>query len=192
MTGIPNHFPRDYLAAMGAIPRGTLFKIAFQMKRRFWEDDGIFGGISWTNQPIEQIWYPAHGIHSDNGIMLGAYVFSNEHGEYFQRLTPQQRLSEAIRQAQHIHPDFAQFVENGISVPWGRMNHLMGCNAHWTDELRDLYFARLQNPEGRHYLMGDQVSYHAGWQEGAMSSAHFALAHLDKRVQAELSGATKL
>jgi len=188
LTGIPNNFPNDYIEALGAVPRGKLFKIAFQMKQRFWEDDAIYGGISWTNQPIEQIWYPSHGIHSTKGIMLGAYTFDKKHGEYFERLTPAQRLEEAIRQAEHIHPDYRGYIESGVSVPWGRMNHLMGCNALWTDELRARYFNRLQQPEGRHYLIGDQVSYHAGWEEGAMSSAHFALADLNQRVQAELRG----
>ena len=34
---------------------------------------------------------------------------------------------------------------------------------------------------GNHYLMGDQVSYHPGWQEGAMASAHHAIADIDAR-----------
>jgi monoamine oxidase len=29
--------------------------------------------------------------------------------------------------------------------------------------------------------MGDQVSYHPGWQEGAMASAHHAIADIDAR-----------
>jgi monoamine oxidase len=32
----------------------------------------IYGGTSWTNQEIEQLWYPTHGIHGRKGIMLGA------------------------------------------------------------------------------------------------------------------------
>jgi monoamine oxidase len=34
---------------------------------------------------------------------------------------------------------------------------------------------------GNHFLMGDQVSYHPGWQEGAMASAHYAIAEIDAR-----------
>ena len=45
------------------------------MKERFWEREGIYGGISWTMQDIMQIWYPAHGIHRNKGVMLGAYTF---------------------------------------------------------------------------------------------------------------------
>jgi monoamine oxidase len=37
-------------------------------------------------------------------------------------------------------------------------------------------------------MMGDQISYHSGWQEGAFASAHRAMADMDRRVHAELAG----
>jgi monoamine oxidase len=40
---------------------------------------------------------------------------------------------------------------------------------------------------GRHYLIGDQMSYHPGWQQGAMHSALHAISDIDKRVRAEAS-----
>jgi monoamine oxidase len=67
------------------------------------------------------------------------------------------------------------------------MNYIMGCTAQWTEEARRHYYPILQQPTGRHYLIGDQISYHPGWQEGAVSSAHHALANLDRRVRAELT-----
>jgi monoamine oxidase len=44
------------------------------------------------------------------------------------------------------------------------MNHMMGCSGRWTPELMDQYFERLRLPEGRHYMIGDQISYHPTWQ----------------------------
>ena len=46
------------------------------------------------------------------------------------------------------------------------------------------WFKKLQAPVGAHYLIGDQVSYHPGWQEGAIASAHHAIADIDARVRA--------
>jgi monoamine oxidase len=70
------------------------------------------------------------------------------------------------------------------------MNHHMGCTAQWSEESRARYFTYLQKPlEGRHYMMGDQISYHPGWQEGAFSSAHNALQELQARVRAEMASA---
>ena len=64
------------------------------------------------------------------------------------------------------------------------MNHQMSCGVHWTDEQRVKYWDRLRLPEGRHYMVGDQISYHSSWQEGAFASAEFALQDLDQRVRA--------
>lgn len=40
---------------------------------------------------------------------------------------------------------------------------------------------------GAHYLIGDQISYHPGWQEGAIHSAFHAIADIDQRVREQPS-----
>ena len=181
MSGIEHNFPADYAAGLAAVPRGKLFKIGFQMKERFWERENIYGGISWTSQDIQQIWYPPHGIHRQKGVMLGAYTFSPAAGEMFARLTHPQRLQLAIQQAEKLHPGFGNYVETGVSIPWVRMNNMLGCAAAWSIELRDQWYKLLQAPTGNHYIIGDQMSYLPGWQEGAMYSAFHALADIDLR-----------
>ncbi len=181
LAGIEHNFSAEYSAGFTAVPRGKLFKIGFQMKQRFWEREGIYGGISWTLQDIQQIWYPAHGIHRSKGVVLGAYTFDPRAGEKFARLAPEERFKLAIQQGAKIHPDYASHVESGVSIAWHQMNHMLGCAAQWDEALFQRWFARLQAPVGAHYLMGDQVSYHPGWQEGAIASAHHALADIDAR-----------
>ena len=154
------------------------------MKERFWEREGIYGGISWTLQDIQQIWYPAHGIHRQKGVVLGAYTFDPRAGEKFARLPPAERFKLAIQQGAKIHPDYAKHVEAGVSIAWHQMNHMLGCAAQWDEALFKQWFTKLQKPVGAHYLIGDQVSYHPGWQEGAVASAHFAIADIDERVNA--------
>jgi monoamine oxidase len=184
LAGIEHNFPAEYSAGFTAIPRGELFKIGYQMNERFWEREGIYGGISWTLQDIQQIWYPAHGIHRKKGVVLGAYTFSPEAGEKFARLAPAERFKLAIAQGAKIHPDYASHVESGVSVAWHQMNHMLGCAAQWEEPLFKQWFKTLQAPVGGHYLIGDQVSYHPGWQEGAIASAHHAMADIDARERA--------
>ena len=181
MSGIEHNFPADYAAGLSAVPRGRLFKIGFQMKERFWERENIYGGISWTTQDIQQIWYPPHGINRQKGVMLGAYTFGDAVGEMFARLTHPQRLKLAIQQAEKLHPGYGSYVEHGVSIPWVRMNNMLGCAAFWTVELRRQWYKLLQAPTGNHYIIGDQMSYLPGWQEGAMYSAFHALADIDQR-----------
>ena len=184
LPGIRNNFPSDYLEALGKVERAPLAKIGLQMKERFWERDNIYGGITWTDHEIEQIWYPSHGLHQTRGVLLGAYLLNGDNAKKLTRMDQQARLELAIRAGEQIHPEYRRQFETGVTVCWQRMNYMMGCHAVWTDEAREAYFRTLQQPVGRHYLMGDQISYHPGWQEGAISSAHYAMADLQQRVQA--------
>ncbi|WP_192954848.1 flavin monoamine oxidase family protein [Gallaecimonas mangrovi] len=181
MAGIENNFPTEYAEVLGKIQRGKLFKIGFQAKERFWEKEGIYNGITWTSQDINQIWYPEHSPMRPKGIFLGAYTWDPAVGERFAQMSNQQRMNEAIRQGSKIHPDYAKYVETGITVCWERMNNMMGCSSQWPEDIRDK-FALLQAPAGnRHYMVGDQISHHSGWQEGAIRSAWHALEDIEQK-----------
>ncbi len=184
MRGIPHNLSKPYTEALNSFSRGNFFKIGFQMRERFWEDLGIYGGITSTTQPINQIWYPSHGIHNKKGVVLGAYAFFNQ-SEYFERMSPAERLKFAADAGDRIHAGYSDYIEAGVSVPWGRMNHMMGCGARMTPEDYDTKFPLLQQPDGRHYMIGDQISFHSSWQEGAFASAENALLEFDKRARAE-------
>lgn len=189
INGIPNNFSPEYAHALATMLQRSFFKIGFQMKERFWEREGIYGGISFTSQEINEIWYPSHGIHKQKGVVLGAYAFGPEQSNKFERMHPQERLRFAAEQGNKVHPGYSDYVENGISVPWGRMKHMMGCGNRFEPEDADRYLKLLQKPDGNHYMIGDQISYHSSWQEGAYASALNAIEDLDKRVRAEASTA---
>ncbi|MEQ8409772.1 MAG: FAD-dependent oxidoreductase [Gammaproteobacteria bacterium] len=186
MTGIPNNFPSEYVQAMQYVKRGEAYKSAFQAKRRFWEDDDIYGGITWTNQPIRQIWYPPHGVHKAKGVILSAYDFGG--GMHFTRLSQEERLETAIKQGEKVHPDYRQLTEKGITIAWHRMNHMLGCAARWsssfggmTEEEERMYHTLQAPAGGRHYTIGDQISMHTAWQESAILSAFWAINDMVER-----------
>ena len=190
MSGIPNNLPDDYRKGLAALKPGFGIKIALQMKERFWEREGIYGGMTDTNQPIGQIWYPSHGIHGKKGIVLGAYRFYDP-SRFFDRMTPEERIAYAAKCGDKIHAGYSGYIEAGNSVVWTRMNHMMGCGSQLSAEAREQYYELLQQPAGgRHYMIGDQISYHSSWQEGALASSEYALLDLDQRVRAE-SGETR-
>ena len=180
MAGIENNFDSTYQKALNSIKRGHLFKIAYQMKERFWERDGIYGGISYTTGPASQIWYPSHDINAQKGVLLGAYTWQEKAVKMFEALSHEERLKVGAENGEKIHPGYSKYIENGISIPWGRMNHQMGCGMRLSKEVWDDYFPLLQRPEGRHFMIGDQISHHSGWQEGALASSEQALQQLNK------------
>ena len=186
MAGIDNNFSAEYIKAMRFPRRGEAYKSAFQAKERFWEKDDIYGGISWVNAPIRQIWYPSHGVHKDKGVILSAYDFGG--GMHFTQLGQAQRIESAIRQGEKLHSDYRQQVEKGITIAWHRMNHMLGCAARWRstpggmDAHAEKMFQTLRKPAGgRHYMIGDQVTKHSAWQESAILSAHWAIKDMVSR-----------
>jgi monoamine oxidase len=191
MAGIEHNLPGDYMQAMKYIRRGEAIKGAFQAKERFWEKEEIYGGISWTSAPIRQLWYPSHGIHKEKGVILAAYDFGNG-GEYT-RMSQAERVEWLLKGGEKLHPNYRQLVEKPITIAWHRMNHMLGCSARWgrsgggmTMEEEGLYHT-LQAPAlGRHYMIGDQISKKSAWMESAILSAHWAIAHMDQRVRAEV------
>ena len=189
MSGIPNNFPMEYIEALNYIRRGKAYKAAFQAKERFWEKENIYGGISWINAPIRQIWYPPHGIHKEKGVVLSAYNFG---GANFTEMTQEQRIENFISSGEKIHPNYRQMVEKPITIAWHRMNHMLGCAPRWSrsrggwSEHEEQMYTTLRQPvNGRHYLIGDQSTQHSAWMESAIQSAHYALADFDQRVRVE-------
>ncbi len=171
-----------------AIAKGTYVKavkVGFQARRRFWEEDHqIYGGISWTERDITQIWYPSAGFHEDKGILLGAYIWTDSIGEEWGKLTPTQRINKAIEDGEKIHPDYRNEVlpSKAISIAWDKIPYSLGGWAEWDDNTRQTSYKVLNEPDGTIYFAGEHLSYLTAWQEGAVLSAYQAIRNLSSRT----------
>jgi monoamine oxidase len=182
---LPADFSPAVTAAIRSLDYQPAAKIAFQCDRRFWElDDQIYGGISWTSREITQIWYPSAGIHRAKGILVGGYLWTTDLANAFTELTPAERIERAIASGERIHPTYRQDVAQGISVAWSKIPFNRAAYANWTAETRKAHYATLLEPDGPIYFAGEHVSYITAWQEGAVRSAHYAIARLAERVAA--------
>lgn len=152
----------------------------------------IFGGISWTDDPIAQIWYPSNDFPDKKGVLTGAYNFSQVAFEAG-RKPVEDRLEDARNGAAKFGQDFADGLEKGVAIAWQRMPHIKGGWADWqtlgeagVDHFNELVqgsaIGEAEDPQ--FFIVGDQVSSLPGWQEGAIASALNALARLsDSQVR---------
>jgi monoamine oxidase len=172
-------------AAIDAVPYAAAVKIGLQFQRRFWEEDeGIYGGISYTDLPISVIGYPAHGyLAGDKGVLLGAYSFG-PYAYEFTALSPAERVRRAVAYGAQLHPQYNVMFENGVAVGWHRVPWTLGCFGQWTDAARDAHYDDLCALDGRILLAGEHASYLPAWQEGAALSALDAVTRLHARVMA--------
>jgi monoamine oxidase len=172
-------------AAIDAVPYAAAVKIGLQFRRRFWEEDeGIYGGISYTDLPISVIGYPAHGyLGGGKGVLLGAYNFGPFAYE-FTALDPAERVRRAVAYGAQLHPQYTEAFENGVAVGWHRVPWTLGCYGLWSDAARDAHYDNLCALDGRILLAGEHASYLPAWQEGAALSALDAVRRLHARVMA--------
>jgi monoamine oxidase len=172
--------------AINAVPYAPALKVGLQFKRRFWEqDDGIYGGISYTDLPIRQIGYPCTGYGgAGKAVLLGAYAIFGTYAYEFTSLSPAERVAKAVEDGAQIHPQYKDEFDNGIAVAWHRNPSALGCEGAWTDETRKQHYDNLCAIDGRILLAGEHASYWGGWQEGAILSSLDAVGRLHRRVLA--------
>jgi monoamine oxidase len=171
-------------AAIDAVPYSGSVKIGLQFRRRFWEEDeAIYGGISLTDLPIQQIAYPSTGFNgTGRAVLLGAYLFGGANAYEFTSMPPAERVARAVELGARIHPQYQAEFENGIAVAWHRMPFTLGCAGSWSDQARAEHYDDLCQIDGRIVLAGEHASRIPAWQEGAILSSLDAIARLHDRV----------
>jgi monoamine oxidase len=186
LSQLPVQVGAKMRTAISALPYAPAVKVGLQFSRRFWEEDErIFGGISYTDQPIHQIGYPHHGYNMPGkGVLLGAYLFGGANAYEFTAMSPEERVRVALEQGAAVHPQYRDTFETGFSVAWARSPFSLGCAADWTSELRARHYDDLCAIDGRIALAGEHASYIPAWQEGAILSALDCIDRLHQKASA--------
>ena len=178
LSKIKNNFEDDFSKAIETCVYDPTCKLGWQANRRFWEDNKnqIYGGISYTDDPITQMWYPSYDYFTRNGTLTGVYNYDKD-AIAFGNMSLEERVRFARRGAVKFHPEFADTrlvpSDKAISIAWQNIPNEGGGWANWdpgSDDHAKAY-RRLLTPDRRFYVTGDQVSQLPGWQEGAMESA---------------------
>ncbi len=149
----------------------------------------IFGGISWTDNEIVQIWYPSDAYHDEKGVLTGAYNFSSTAFRWG-KMPIKKRLRKAREGAKLFGKAFGDGLRDGVAIAWQNMPYIKGGWAQWhvvenavahfnvLDQGTGVYDSdgELSNPV--FFIIGDQISSLPGWQEGAIASALNAISRL--------------
>lgn len=149
----------------------------------------IFGGISWTDDAIQQIWYPSNAYHDKTGIVVGAYNFSRN-AAAFGKMSPNERIARARIGAKKFGEKFGEGLRNGVTIAWQNIPHIKGGWSQWftvKDSVKHFNVmtqgSSINDAYGGtdvpvFFIVGDQVSSLPGWQEGAVSAALNAISRV--------------
>lgn len=185
LSQLPMNVSAPMAEAIAAVPYAATVKVGLQFKRRFWEeDDAIYGGITATDLPINNISYPSCDFNSrGKGVLLGGYMWGLNAYE-FTAMDPQERVRRTVEYGSQIHPQYKTEFDHGVAVAWHRAPFTLGCFAAWSDALRDKHYENLCQIDGRIVLAGEHASYLPAWQEGAVTSALDVIDRLHRRIVA--------
>ena len=188
LARIPNDFSAAKQSAMKDVAYVPAVKVAFQSPR-FWEEEGIYGGVGWTDALSENVLYPSGGWHGDKGVLVAAYVAGwtgRDHPAKFTALSHDERFRICREVIGRIHPGKAAELTRPVTVAWGLTRWSEGVgpgDPAWFEAPRPARYAELYKPEGPIFFAGEHLSYVQFWQEGAALSSHAALRALQARVQ---------
>jgi monoamine oxidase len=185
---IPSDFSPAKRAAIAGVPYLPSVKVGFESPR-FWEEEGIYGGIGWTDMPNENVLYPSGRFNSPRGVLVGAYCagWTGDHLGPFNAMSHEERFRVTRASIERMHPGRSELLEKPVTVAWGATQWSEGVgpmHPDFTDTARGPRYAELLRPEGPIVFAGEHLSYVLYWQEGAALSAHAAL-----RVLAEQAAA---
>jgi len=182
LSNIDHNFSSEASRAIDSIVYMSTGKIGLQFKRRFWEEDeGIYGGITHTNNPLTQIFYPSYDYLSGKGILIGYYNF-NDKAVATGNLSYLQREQFALDKGSLIHPQYRPEFERSFSVSWHKTKYNLGGWALYSAEERQTLYKALLQPDKQVYFAGEHLTYLNAWMAGALESARSVVGALHSRV----------
>jgi monoamine oxidase len=182
LSNIDHNFGSDASRAIDSVVYMSTSKIGLQFKRRFWEEDeGIYGGITHTNNQLTQIFYPSYDYLSGKGVLIGYYNF-NEKAVATGNLSYRDREKLALDKGSLIHPQYRQEFETSFSVSWHKTKYSLGGWALYSAAERKTFYKSLLVPDGRVYFAGEHLTYLNAWMAGALESARSVVGALHSRV----------
>ena len=160
-------------------------KILLQCKERFWEDQGIYGGFSFTTLPIGQLHYPDNPDKKKGGRgILMCYTWKQE-GLLFGSQPKEMAIAEAVQEISFIHPEVREHFEVGAIQAWysdptaqGAFASLLPFQIKLIDDYLLYPYPKPKcvtqikkfPPPPPLYFAGEAISYTNGWIQGALES----------------------
>jgi monoamine oxidase len=188
LAKIPSDFSASHKEALANIDYEASVKVAWQA-RRFWEQDfGIYGGISWVHGITSMVWYPSGELFSDQGVLIGAYT-NGDLGALLSAKSLQDQFELSRQAVERLHPGHGHELKKPMAISWSKIPYSLGEGARYADG-QTAEYDLLGRPDGPFYFAGDYLSHVGTWQESAILSARHAINMLDEHRRASSPGVT--
>ncbi len=164
-------------------------KSLFNCNKRFWEEQGIFGGGSYTDLPITTIWYQSNTENSEAkadsdlnqkraerpGVFLASYNF-NLDTVRLGNMDEKERFKKIKRDVEEVHGlqkfELDSIVTDYKTQVWNDDPLFRGAFCYFTPQQKELFSWEMTLPEynNRVFFAGEHVSALHRWMQGALKS----------------------
>ncbi|NWW74232.1 OXLA oxidase, partial [Climacteris rufus] len=160
--------------ALRSVHYASSCKIVLACSEKFWERDGIRGGLSITDRPSRFIHYPSHNFSSGVGVLLASYTW-NDDADFLLPLAEEEAVDLVLRDLADIHQvskERLQYVcDRHVVKCWQLDRHSLGAFAAFTPYQFVDYSQALFTHEGRVHFAGEHTAQPHGWIDTAVKSA---------------------
>ncbi|HEX7875573.1 MAG TPA: FAD-dependent oxidoreductase [Sphingobium sp.] len=171
LAGIEGDFSPAVTQAIARARYQDTVKVAFQ-SRPFWEDQQIYGGLSFVGGETSIIWYPSDRFQQPQAVLLAAYM-AQDAAKSFARRPIAEQIALARQAVERVHPGHGADLRSPVVVNWRKEPHNLGPWLDWeADGNNPDDFRLLNQADGPFLFAGSHLSQYSGhWQEGAVLSA---------------------
>nr|QIS94341.1 Tjp1 [Symphyonema bifilamentata 97.28] len=178
----------DKLATIHNIIYWPATKVLFLCARPFWQESGIFGGASFSDDAVRQIYYPSTKSHSSlNSVLLASYTIGND-ARYLGMMSEQERHSYVKEALSKLHPEIKVpgTLLDMTSIAWGNYKwSAAGCSIPWDrsafyqspqhqdaiPHTESVYHQKAASPQNTLFFAGEHCSKLPAWLQGSVESA---------------------
>lgn len=159
-------------------------KVAFEAPR-FWEDQQIYGGLSFPGGDTGLVWYPSSGFNTPTGVLVAAYLTGGP-AKALQALPLSVQIAHARAAVERLHPGHGVDLTAPIVIDWNRVPFNLGPWIHWDSEGADpAAYHLLNQPAGRVLFSGAHLSQLPSWMEGGVAAARRTVSLVAERTRAD-------
>ena len=172
--------PIEQTEAFEGIHYASSAKTLMIAKEPFWLADGIEGGMSWTDEPLQQIVYPSNASAGEACTFVASYSWEDRARRLMHAPDPESRTEWLIEGLERIHPGCSQYLRDAEHTDWdARCGY--GAFTYYGpgDYARHHRWLSRAFPEvPRVFFSGEHAGLHHGWAEAALQSAQTATLQL--------------
>ena len=190
LAKVRTNLPAPVRSAIAGVQYDHSNKVGFETPR-FWEQDQVYGGISFVGAPTQLIWYPSADLFGDKGMLLGCYNSGRVAAE-FSKLSMAEQIAASRAAVERTHPGHGADLTKPTVINWHKVPYSLGPWPDWgagganggqEGHIDRPAFALLQQPAGQIHFAGAHLSQTPGWQEGGIQSAWMQVGAIVDSVQ---------